>query len=69
MLGKSLTLKGYLYSEIVSDDAALARAKAFIVDGLDKGTLAPKIAKVFPSHRSRTPTATWNRTNRSAKWW
>ncbi len=48
VLGKSLTLKGYLYSEIVSDDAALARAKAFIVDGLDKGTLAPKIAKVFP---------------------
>ena len=48
VLGKSLTLKGYLYSEIVSDDAALARAKAFIVDGLDKGTLAPKIARVFP---------------------
>ena len=48
VLGKSLTLKGYLYSEIVSDDAALARAKAFIVNGLDQGTLAPKIAKVFP---------------------
>jgi NADPH:quinone reductase-like Zn-dependent oxidoreductase len=46
VLGKSLTLKGYLYSEIVSDDAALARAKAFIVNGLDKGTLAPM--KVFP---------------------
>ncbi len=48
VLGKSLTLKGYLYSEIVSDDAALARAKAFIVDGLDKGVLVPMIAKVFP---------------------
>jgi NADPH:quinone reductase-like Zn-dependent oxidoreductase len=31
----------------VSDDAALARAKAFIVDGLDKGVLVPLIAKVF----------------------
>ena len=27
VLGQSLTLKGYLYSEIVSDDAVLARAK------------------------------------------
>ncbi|AWH29642.1 MULTISPECIES: zinc-dependent alcohol dehydrogenase family protein [Stenotrophomonas] len=48
VLGKSLTLKGYLYSEIVADDAALERAKAFIVEGLDKGTLVPKIARVFP---------------------
>lgn len=48
VLGKSLTLKGYLYSEIVSDDAALARAKAFILEGLESGDLKPRIARVFP---------------------
>ena len=48
VLGKSLTLKGYLYSEIVSDDAALDRAKAFIVAGLESGALKPRIARTFP---------------------
>ena len=48
MLGKSLTLKGYLYSEIVSDDAALDRAKTFIVTGLESGALKPLIARTFP---------------------
>ena len=47
VLGKCLTLKGYLYAEIVADPAALARAKAFIVDGLASGALAPVIAKTF----------------------
>jgi NADPH:quinone reductase-like Zn-dependent oxidoreductase len=48
VLGKSLTLKGYLYNEIIEDDAALSRAKAFITDGLASGKLKPIIAKVFP---------------------
>ena len=48
VLGKCLTLKGFLYSEIVSDDAALARAKEFILAGLVSGVLHPIIAKVFP---------------------
>jgi NADPH:quinone reductase-like Zn-dependent oxidoreductase len=47
VLGKSLTLKGYLYAEIVADPAALARAKAFIGDGLASGALQPIIAKTF----------------------
>lgn len=47
VLGKCLTLKGYLYAEIVADPAALARAKAFVVDGLASGALAPVIAKTF----------------------
>jgi NADPH:quinone reductase-like Zn-dependent oxidoreductase len=47
VLGKSLTLKGFLYSEIVSDDAALARARTFIVEGLESGALQPIVAKVF----------------------
>jgi len=47
VLGKSLTIKGYLYAEIVSDPQALARGKAFILDGLKTGALRPVIAKTF----------------------
>ncbi|QFY60454.1 zinc-dependent alcohol dehydrogenase family protein [Rhizobium grahamii] len=47
VLGKSLTLKGYLYTEIVSDNAILDRAKAFINDGLRSGALDPLIARTF----------------------
>jgi len=47
VLGRSLTLKGYLYSEIVSDQATLSRAKAFILNGLESGALRPIIAKTF----------------------
>jgi NADPH:quinone reductase-like Zn-dependent oxidoreductase len=47
VLGKTLTLKGYLYSEIVSDPATLSRAKAFILNGLESGALRPIIAKTF----------------------
>ena len=47
VLGKSLTLKGYLYIEIVNDDAALDRAKSFITKGLASGQLKPVIARVF----------------------
>jgi NADPH:quinone reductase-like Zn-dependent oxidoreductase len=47
VLGKSLTLKGYLNGEIVNDDAALDRAKSFITKGLASGQLKPLIARVF----------------------
>lgn len=47
VLGKCLTLKGYLYSEVVADDAALGRAKAFIVAGLESDGLKPVIARTF----------------------
>ena len=48
VLGRSLTLKGYLYAEIVADPTALERAKAFIVKGLESGALRPVIARTFP---------------------
>ncbi|HYL82667.1 MAG TPA: zinc-dependent alcohol dehydrogenase family protein, partial [Candidatus Angelobacter sp.] len=48
VLGKSLTLKGYLNGEITNDDAALERAKAFIIGGLASGQLKPVIARMFP---------------------
>ncbi|MFK0382744.1 zinc-dependent alcohol dehydrogenase family protein [Agrobacterium sp. NPDC090273] len=47
VLGKSLTLKGYLYTEIVSDDAILMRAKTFINEGLRTGALKPLISRSF----------------------
>src|SRR5499425_137933 len=48
VLGKSLTLKGYLNGEITNDDAALERAKAFVTRGLASGQLKPVIARTFP---------------------
>jgi NADPH:quinone reductase-like Zn-dependent oxidoreductase len=48
VLGKSLTLRGYLVHEITGDAARLEAAKAFILEGLRSGTLQPVIAKTFP---------------------
>lgn len=56
VLGKSLTLKGYLYTEIVTDDAALDRAKTFINEGLRSGTLKPLIARSFTFEQIREAT-------------
>lgn len=47
VLGKSLTLRGYLVHELIADAAALEGAKAFILAGLNDGTLRPSIARVF----------------------
>jgi len=48
VLGKSLTLRGYLVHEITGDPARLAAAKAFIVERLLSGALKPVIARTFP---------------------
>lgn len=56
VLGKSLTIKGYLYTEIVSDDAALERAKVFITKGLETGKLKPVISRIFPFDQIREAT-------------
>ncbi len=48
LLGKRLTIKGYILFEITSDPARLERAKQFIVEGLASGKLKPIIAKTFP---------------------
>jgi NADPH:quinone reductase-like Zn-dependent oxidoreductase len=48
MIGKSLTIRGYLLFEITRDPPRLERAKKFIVDGLSAGKLKPVIAKTFP---------------------
>ncbi|MGH2360732.1 MAG: zinc-dependent alcohol dehydrogenase family protein [bacterium] len=48
VLGKSLTIRGYVLFEITGDPRRLERAKKFIVDGLSAGKLKPVIAKTFP---------------------
>jgi len=48
VLGKSLTLRGFLYSEIVADPQRREAAKSFILGGLASGALKPVIAKTFP---------------------
>ncbi len=47
VLGKSLTVRGYLLFEITSDPRKLEKAKQFIVEGLAAGDLKPMIAKTF----------------------
>ena len=47
VLGKSLTIKGYLYVEVLAKKESLERAKKFILDGLKSGDLKPLIAREF----------------------
>lgn len=47
-VGRGLSLRGYLVFEIIHDPARLARAEAFIREGLRSGTLKPKIDRTFP---------------------
>jgi NADPH:quinone reductase len=48
LLGKSLTVRGYVLFEITSDPARLERGKQFVVEGLASGKLKPVIARTFP---------------------
>ena len=48
VLGKWLTIRGYVMMEITSDPKRLERAKQFINEGLAEGSLKPIIAKTFP---------------------
>jgi NADPH:quinone reductase-like Zn-dependent oxidoreductase len=47
VLGKSLTLRGFLVHEITGDPARLQAAKSFVLAGLESGALRPIIAKTF----------------------
>jgi NADPH:quinone reductase-like Zn-dependent oxidoreductase len=47
VLSKTLTLRGYLVHEITGDPAKLEAAKAFILEGLETGTLRPIIDRTF----------------------
>lgn len=47
LLGKSLTVRGYVLFEVTGDPARLERGKEFVVSGLASGKLKPVIAKTF----------------------
>lgn len=47
VLGKTLTLRGYLVHEITGDPEKLGAAKAFILEGLETGSLRPIIDRSF----------------------
>jgi NADPH:quinone reductase-like Zn-dependent oxidoreductase len=47
VLSKSLTLRGYLVHELLTDPARLAEARSFILHGLQTRGLKPVIAKTF----------------------
>lgn len=49
LLGRRLTIRGYVMFEISTDPTRLAPAKMFVIDGLANGKLKPVIAKVFDS--------------------
>jgi len=51
VLSKSLTLRGYLVHELLSNPERLEAAKAFILDGLISGSFRPVIARTFPFDR------------------
>src|SRR5262245_46123964 len=48
VLGKWVTIRGYVLMEITSEPARLERAKTFVNDGLASGSFKPLIAKTFP---------------------
>ncbi len=47
VLGKSLTVRGYLLFEITGNPIRLQKAKQFITEGLASGKLKPIIARTF----------------------
>jgi NADPH:quinone reductase-like Zn-dependent oxidoreductase len=48
VLGKWLTIRGYVMMEITSNPKRLERAKTFINEGLAEGSLKPIIARTLP---------------------
>jgi NADPH:quinone reductase-like Zn-dependent oxidoreductase len=48
VLGRWLTIRGYVLMEITGDPKRLDRAKRFVNDGLADGSFKPLIAKTFP---------------------
>ncbi|MGE5755727.1 MAG: zinc-binding dehydrogenase [Planctomycetaceae bacterium] len=48
VLGKWITIRGYVLMEITSDPARLERGKRFVNEGLAEGSLKPIVARTFP---------------------
>jgi NADPH:quinone reductase-like Zn-dependent oxidoreductase len=48
VLGKWITIRGYVLMEITSDPERLNKGKEFVNSGLADGSLRPIVAKTFP---------------------
>ncbi|HSI38671.1 MAG TPA: zinc-dependent alcohol dehydrogenase family protein [Methylotenera sp.] len=48
VLSKQLTIRGYVLFELSTNPLRLAKAKKFVIEGLNSGKLKPIIAKTFP---------------------
>lgn len=48
VVGKSLTIRGWILLELTADLARLAPSKQYVYDGLASGAFKPTIAKTFP---------------------
>ena len=48
VLGKTLTIKGYVLFELLRDPAAFSRAKQYVFNHLASGDFKPRIDKTFP---------------------
>src|SRR5262245_27225232 len=48
VLGKWITIRGYVLMEVTSDPARLERGKRFVNEGLSEGSLKPVVARTFP---------------------
>lgn len=46
-LRKNLSLRGYYYTEVTDDPAALSRAQSFLADGIAAGIISPWIDRSF----------------------
>jgi NADPH:quinone reductase-like Zn-dependent oxidoreductase len=48
VLGRWLTIRGYVLMEVTGDPKRLERGKQFVNEGLAEGSLKPIIARSFP---------------------
>lgn len=48
VLAKHTTIRGYEFIEVTADDEKLARAKAFITEGMASDKFKAQVARVFP---------------------
>ncbi len=51
VLARQITIRGYGLAGEMRDDAKLAAAKRFVLDGIEKHGFRPKIARTFPLDR------------------